>query len=223
MSGPSNPCATCGKPCPPHAGRGRPRKWCSPECRPSSQRAWHMTAGYVPPGCADYCTACGKRVQRRPTSAAEIVCRTCRRANPKPRPMPKPYEPRTCPLCSCAFAPHRHDQRYCSMDCRRTLQRTNWKTSTGNPKYKTREHRRERAKWARLMASQGYLECQQPVCVMPTRIINDGDRWHLGHDDTGAAYIGPTHMTCNVKDGARRGNRRSRGLPDDETHRRWAV
>lgn len=98
------------------------------------------------------------------------------------------------------------------MECRRVIQRTNFPKSTGNPKYKTREHRAERAKWVELMDAQGYLVCAQPVCVMVTRTISKGEQWHTAHDDTGTTYIGPAHARCNVKDGARRGNQRSNGI-----------
>lgn len=87
-----------------------------------------------------------------------------------------------------------------------------------NPKYKTRQHRMERAKWAKLMAAQGYLVCAQPVCVMGDRTIGKGQAWHAGHDETGTSYIGPVHAECNVKDAAVRANQRSQGV----THR-WAL
>ena len=89
-----------------------------------------------------------------------------------------------------------------------------------HPKYRTPEHRRERARWVRQMEHDGYLVCQQPVCLSPTRIIKPGDRWHLGHDDSGTVYIGPVCARCNVVDGAKRGNRRSRGV---DVPRRWVV
>jgi hypothetical protein len=108
-------------------------------------------------------------------------------------------------------------QRYCSSECRVVVQRVNWKSDAGNPKYKTREHRQERAKWVLLMATQGYLICAQPTCLMPDRTIESGDRWHLGHDETGQNYIGPTHVTCNVVDGAKRGRARQMQA------KRWAV
>lgn len=94
-----------------------------------------------------------------------------------------------------------------------------WDRGTpSNPKYKTREHRAERAKWATLMHTQGHLACAQPVCVMTTRTINNGEPWHVGHDETGTAYIGPVHAACNIKDAAVRANRRSRGIV-----RRWPL
>jgi hypothetical protein len=92
------------------------------------------------------------------------------------------------------------------------------RTTPTDPKYRTAEHRRERAKWVTILEQQGYLVCAQPVCVMAQRTIGQGDAWHLGHNDSGTGYIGPTHARCNVRDGAVRGNARSRGA---ETVRRW--
>lgn len=77
-----------------------------------------------------------------------------------------------------------------------------------NPKYKSREHRHERARWASQMKTIGYLICAQPICVMPDRIITNGEPWHLGHDDAGIRYIGPCHKRCNERDGAVRGRAR---------------
>ena len=87
-----------------------------------------------------------------------------------------------------------------------------------DPKYRTAEHRRERARWVREMQTQGYLLCQQPVCVEPSRVITPNTRWHAGHADDGVNYIGPVHATCNRQDGAKRGNERSRGVD-----RRWKL
>lgn len=93
-----------------------------------------------------------------------------------------------------------------------------WDRSTPtDPKYRSKEHRDERAKWQRQLERDGYLICMQPVCVMTTRTIRVGDRWHLGHDDLGVHYIGPTHPLCNVKDGARRA-RAKQSAP-----KRWAL
>lgn len=81
-------------------------------------------------------------------------------------------------------------------------------------KYNTREHRARRAALTDQLERDGALTCAQPECVMPARIIRLGKPWALGHNDTGSAYIGPVHKRCNNRDGARRGNRRARGPPD---------
>lgn len=88
------------------------------------------------------------------------------------------------------------------------------------PKYGTKAHRDQRARYTRQLERDGYLICNQPVCVMSDRTIHQGDRWCAGHDDSGTRYIGPVHATCNERDGAIRGNRMSaHGLGKD----RWAL
>jgi hypothetical protein len=90
-----------------------------------------------------------------------------------------------------------------------------------NPKYRTAEHRNERRRWARILKREGVVLCAQAVCVMPSREIHDGERWHLGHDDSGQHYIGPVHPLCNVKDGAKRARaRQGRRAP---ASRRWVL
>lgn len=87
-----------------------------------------------------------------------------------------------------------------------------------DPKYRTPQHRATRKRWAATIKRDGYATCAQPVCVMPSRTIEHGEAWHLGHADDGVTYIGPVHPLCNVKDGARRGRARQ-----DEGVRRWAL
>jgi hypothetical protein len=73
--------------------------------------------------------------------------------------------------------------------------------------------------WQREIDRAGSVQCAQPECVMDDRTIYAGQPWHLGHDDTGTHYIGPVHPQCNARDGARRGNARSRGAAP----RRWVI
>lgn len=85
-------------------------------------------------------------------------------------------------------------------------------------KYKTPEHRRERRKYADQMKRDGHLICAQPRCLMTSRVIVPGEPWHLGHDDTGTAYLGPVHKQCNVTDGAVRGRAKQNTSPT-----RWEL
>jgi hypothetical protein len=79
------------------------------------------------------------------------------------------------------------------------------------PVYRSLAHRRERQMWAGIIARVGVVDCAQDVCVMPTRAIYDGMPWHLGHTDDGRAYLGPTHVQCNVRAAAKvAAKRRSR-------------
>lgn len=67
-------------------------------------------------------------------------------------------------------------------------------------------HRRERKAWAPIVAS-GQAECAEVVCLMPSRRIYPGTRWHLAHDPTGLVVIGVSHGRCNEHEAAVRGNR----------------
>jgi hypothetical protein len=95
-----------------------------------------------------------------------------------------------------------------------------WARGSTNPKYQTREHRAERARWAQRLKRDGVVYCAQPVCVMPSRAILEGQGWHLGHADNGVDYIGPTHVDCNVKDAAVRARAKQLGTT---TPRRWVL
>lgn len=90
-----------------------------------------------------------------------------------------------------------------------------------DPKYRSKAHRAERAKWQREIDRAGSVQCAQPECVMDSRTIWAGQAWHLGHAEDGVTYIGPVHPQCNWRDGARRGNARARGLHD--APRRWPL
>ena len=90
-----------------------------------------------------------------------------------------------------------------------------------NPKYRSREHKTERKRWAAQMQTVGWLVCHQPICVKPTRTIMAGEPWHLGHDDTGTRFIGPTHAECNVRDAATRA--RQRQLKAAPIKSRWSL
>jgi hypothetical protein len=77
-----------------------------------------------------------------------------------------------------------------------------------NPKYRTKEHRETVAAYKAQLARDGHLICAQPECVLRSRLILPGMRWCAGHDDTGTAYIGPVHLRCNIRDGAKRARAR---------------
>lgn len=95
-----------------------------------------------------------------------------------------------------------------------------WSRTAGtNPKYQTREHRAKVAEYKRDLKRYGSLECTADICVFETRTITnpngrERDGLHAGHNDDGTTYRGPQHNACNVKDGARRGNARARGITD---------
>lgn len=76
---------------------------------------------------------------------------------------------------------------------------------TQRDKYDGR-HKRERARWVPSV-NRGEVDCHADTCLMPSRRIEPGDRWDLGHDPTGTTWTGPEHERCNRSEGATRGNR----------------
>lgn len=67
-------------------------------------------------------------------------------------------------------------------------------------------YREIRRAWAGVVAA-GEATCHEPICLMPTRHIVPGSRWHLSHDPTGTTILGPSHAKCNTSEGATRGNK----------------
>jgi hypothetical protein len=65
-------------------------------------------------------------------------------------------------------------------------------------KYRSKEHAQARAAMQRQLDRDGYLTCAQDICIMRSRLILPGMKWHAGHDDTGTRYIGPVHPPCNL-------------------------
>jgi hypothetical protein len=90
-----------------------------------------------------------------------------------------------------------------------------------DPKYRSKEHRAERARLNAQLHRDGFLMCAQPECVEDDRTIYPGTRWCAGHDESGTRYIGPVHFVCNIRDGAKRGNARARG--EGGPVRRWPL
>lgn len=66
-------------------------------------------------------------------------------------------------------------------------------------------YRAIRAAWASVVA-RGEATCHEPICLMPTRQIHPGSKWHLSHDTTGTRILGPSHARCNASEAATRGN-----------------
>jgi hypothetical protein len=65
-------------------------------------------------------------------------------------------------------------------------------------------HRRERARWARVVASGA------ASCVRCGGELVPGAPWDLDHDESRQTYLGPAHVRCNRSAGARKGNRARR-------------
>ncbi len=64
-------------------------------------------------------------------------------------------------------------------------------------------HQALRRQWAPRVAA-GEVACHAVDCLLPSRLIEPGSEWHLGHNRAGTEHTGPEHWLCNVTDGARR-------------------
>lgn len=82
-------------------------------------------------------------------------------------------------------------------------------------------HQQERKKWEPVV-SAGQAWCSEPVCVVAnrggSRWIPPGSRWHLSHDAKTGQWIGPSHMSCNCSENARRNNPKRAARA-----RRWSL
>lgn len=78
------------------------------------------------------------------------------------------------------------------------------------------EHQAERRRWEPVVA-RGDGWCSEPICLMPTRVIQSGAPWHLAHDRTNGGYLGPAHVKCNTTEGAtyRQHGQLAAGTPSD--------
>ena len=65
------------------------------------------------------------------------------------------------------------------------------------------EHQRERARWQPIVDA-GQAMCHAARCLKPTRHIQPGEPWDLGHTPDRTAWTGPEHMRCNRVDGGKR-------------------
>lgn len=106
------------------------------------------------------------------------------------------------------------------------------------PRYRY-AHQQERKRLTPLVeAGEAYCMQTNPAvpgsapgsgCVMKTRWIPPGSKWHVVHDDTGTRTLGPGHEKCNTRDAAIRGNKaRARNTKPKTTKRaptanRWNL
>lgn len=79
-------------------------------------------------------------------------------------------------------------------------------------------HQRIRKQWEPIVEA-GEADCHEDICLMPSRWIEPGSPWDLGHTPDGTAYIGPCHVRCNRSEGAARGN--AQRSPAWRTSRYW--
>lgn len=92
------------------------------------------------------------------------------------------------------------------------------------PRYRY-AHQQERKRWEPVVAA-GEAYCAEPRCLMRTRWIAPGTKWHVSHDPSGTVVIGVSHERCNTSEGATRGNRMRRKRPvkrPPPTSGRWSL
>ena len=58
------------------------------------------------------------------------------------------------------------------------------------------DHTAQRAAIAPLVAS-GRALCAEVICLEPSRRIDPGGPWALGHTPDRAGWVGPCHVKCN--------------------------
>ena len=66
-----------------------------------------------------------------------------------------------------------------------------------------KQHKAVREQW-RPAVERGEVECHAIVCLEPSRWIQPGTTWHLGHTPDRSAWTGPEHERCNTTEGATR-------------------
>lgn len=98
-----------------------------------------------------------------------------------------------------------------------------------------REHRQERAKWAKVVEAGGGV-CTAVVCLEadlatstrpgrglePSRYIGPFDPWHLGHLPDRSGWSGPQHPQCNESEAGIRGNPRTARPPRSVFDMSWS-
>lgn len=60
-------------------------------------------------------------------------------------------------------------------------------------------HQQERKRWEPIVQAGG-VECHAEVCFMPSRAIDPGEEWDLGHTLDRTDWTGPEHRYCNRKE-----------------------
>lgn len=79
-------------------------------------------------------------------------------------------------------------------------------------------HQKLRAKWQPIVDT-GQAWCHAIICLKPSRWIQPGTPWHLGHNASRTNWTGPEHEQCNEADANRRRARRAKARM--VTSRRW--
>jgi hypothetical protein len=82
------------------------------------------------------------------------------------------------------------------------------------------QHQKLHAQW-KPAVDAGQVNCHATICVKPTRRIQPGTPWHLGHTTDRTSWTGPEHEQCSIADRNRRYNQARRQPPAWTTSRAW--
>ena len=77
-------------------------------------------------------------------------------------------------------------------------------------------HQRRRAAIAPI------VNAGKATCCRCNEPIHAAEDWHLDHTDNREGYLGVSHATCNLRDGANKTNRRRPPQPFVEMPHRWS-
>jgi hypothetical protein len=82
------------------------------------------------------------------------------------------------------------------------------------------QHRQMRERW-RPVVDAGHATCHAARCLHPTRRIQPGEPWDLGHNADRTGWAGPEHRRCNRAAGARTANTQRRARRAASVSREW--
>lgn len=164
----------------------------------------------------DSCSACSSPIYKSSVAPkGPRICQPCRRIAAgrradetavSVRSVPRPVRYLSCGGCSEPIVTRHPTLKYCSPQCREASRR--WGRGKVRGSTKSRgygyEHQKKRAELAPL------VETGEMACCLCGYRIDPGTRWHLDHTPDRSGYRGPAHADCNLRDGARRGNRMRR-------------
>lgn len=100
-------------------------------------------------------------------------------------------------VCAKPGCPELTEQRYCPTDAAEHEQCRGSRQQRGYD----RSYDRARQRW-RPRVEAGLIDCHAPTCLMPSRRIQLGADWDLGHDEQ-RRIRGPEHQLCNRSAGGK--------------------